>query len=186
MSVIIVGKQASGKNTLVNHLVESHGFRKVVTYTTRPKRPGEIDGVDYHFISEEEFIKLELNGDDNHGFFTEVEWFRVNTPSGPTYWYYGSRKGDLVDPCDVIILTPKGSLKYGRAKYTTVYLNVSEKQSMMRALERGDRPLEVARRALADAEDFKDIESCYFDVIVIGDYDLEKVARDIAQFIKDK
>ena len=36
--LIILGKTASGKNTIVNKLVKNYGFKQLVTYTTRPKR----------------------------------------------------------------------------------------------------------------------------------------------------
>ena len=43
----VCGKMCSGKDTVVKRLINK-GFKKVVTYTTRPKRRGETDGVDYH------------------------------------------------------------------------------------------------------------------------------------------
>ncbi len=49
----------AGKTSLVNALVESLADLKVsVSHTTRVKRPGEIDGVDYHFVSHEEFESM--------------------------------------------------------------------------------------------------------------------------------
>ena len=50
MLLVICGKMCSGKDTIVKRLINK-GFKKVVTYTTRPKRRGETDGVDYHYIS---------------------------------------------------------------------------------------------------------------------------------------
>lgn len=55
--IIICGKTNSGKSTLKNALLQ-HGFESIVTYTTRSPRPGEVNGVDYHFVSEEEFENL--------------------------------------------------------------------------------------------------------------------------------
>lgn len=49
----------AGKTSLVNALVESLQDLKVsVSHTTRAKRPGEIEGVDYHFVSHEEFLGM--------------------------------------------------------------------------------------------------------------------------------
>ena len=53
--VILTGKTCSGKNLVRDKLVNEHGFKSLITYTTRPMRPGEIQDVTYHFISEEEF-----------------------------------------------------------------------------------------------------------------------------------
>ena len=62
--LMILGPSAVGKNTLINKLKTK--FPKVIyklpSYTTRPKRNGEIDGVDYSFITKEEFLKLKNEG----------------------------------------------------------------------------------------------------------------------------
>lgn len=49
----------AGKTSLVNALVENmKGLLVSVSHTTRKKRPGEIDGVDYHFVSHEDFLGM--------------------------------------------------------------------------------------------------------------------------------
>ena len=53
--ICVIGKAAVGKDTLVNELLKDNQYRKAISYTTRPKRAGEIDGKDYYFISLEEF-----------------------------------------------------------------------------------------------------------------------------------
>jgi guanylate kinase len=54
--LVLAGPAGSGKTTLCNRMVaEVPGFARVVTTTTRPPRPGETDGVDYHFLSSEQF-----------------------------------------------------------------------------------------------------------------------------------
>ena len=50
----IIGKNGAGKTYLANRLNQL-GFQRVVGYTTRPMREGEINGVDYFFITKEEF-----------------------------------------------------------------------------------------------------------------------------------
>lgn len=57
--VIISGPSGSGKTTLMNHIVETFpAFKRVITVTTRAPRPGEIDGVDYTFVSIDTFKKM--------------------------------------------------------------------------------------------------------------------------------
>ena len=62
--LVILGPSAVGKDTLINKLKTK--FPKVIyklhSYTTRPRRNGEIDGVDYSFITKEEFLKLKNEG----------------------------------------------------------------------------------------------------------------------------
>jgi len=56
--VTLTGPSATGKSTLERKLVQEHGFAKLTSVTTRPKRAGEVDGVDYHFISSEQMAAL--------------------------------------------------------------------------------------------------------------------------------
>ena len=64
--LVLCGKSAAGKNFLLNELI-NQGMKHVITYTTRPMRDGEKDGVDYHFISDWLFEKLK-----NDNFFAET------------------------------------------------------------------------------------------------------------------
>ena len=78
--VILAGPAGVGKSTLCERLVaEVPGFERVVTATTRPPRPNEVPGRDYHFYSEAEFdARLAAGG------FLEWAWvhrkFRYGTP----------------------------------------------------------------------------------------------------------
>lgn len=53
--VIISGPSGSGKTTIAAQLVKDHQFVRSISVTTRPTRPGEIDGIDYFFTSVEDF-----------------------------------------------------------------------------------------------------------------------------------
>lgn len=54
--LILAGPAGVGKSTLCDRLVaEVPGFERVITATTRPARPNEVNGRDYHFLSEREF-----------------------------------------------------------------------------------------------------------------------------------
>lgn len=56
MLIILVGPSGSGKSTIERILETEHGFARIVSHSTRPPRPQEIDGVDYYSVSEEEFL----------------------------------------------------------------------------------------------------------------------------------
>ena len=80
--IILVGASATGKSVVVKRMQELYGIEKVVTYTTRLMRMGEINGLDYHFISKEEFCsKIENN------FFLETAFYNNN--------YYGTAFEDI-------------------------------------------------------------------------------------------
>ena len=56
--IILIGPSASGKTATCLYLQDHYGIRKVVTHTTRAMRVGEVNGVDYHFVTKDEFQKL--------------------------------------------------------------------------------------------------------------------------------
>lgn len=70
--LILAGPAGVGKSTLCDRLVrEVPGFERVITATTRKPRPNEVNGVDYHFISDEEFDRRLAAGDF-------LEWARIH------------------------------------------------------------------------------------------------------------
>lgn len=79
--VVIVAPSGTGKSTLIKEL-----FKQIpelewsVSCTTRPIRPGETDGVDYNFLSREEFLERRDNGEF-------IEWAEVHSN------FYGTLKG---------------------------------------------------------------------------------------------
>jgi guanylate kinase len=131
--IVIVGGIASGKTTLAKALM-CNGFKKQVTYTTRPKRDGERYDIDYHFIDEYEF-KLRIRD----GFFAESIAYNI----GNRYWYYGSSKESYHSPDDtVIILDPRGVINLTEPAFT-VFLDLPEDILRYRAKERGNTEEEI-------------------------------------------
>lgn len=61
---IVSGPSGAGKNTVINHIRKIFPVvRKAVTFTTRKARPHEVDGVDYRFVSEEDFFSRVQSGE---------------------------------------------------------------------------------------------------------------------------
>ena len=54
--LVLNGPSGSGKST-ISHQLADNGIPKCITATTRPKREGEVNGIDYHFLTEEEFAE---------------------------------------------------------------------------------------------------------------------------------
>ena len=62
--VILSGPSGVGKDTLIEAWkAKNANVERVVTYTTRPKREGEVDGIDYHFVSTRDFLEMALAGE---------------------------------------------------------------------------------------------------------------------------
>ena len=63
LMIVISGPAGSGKGTVNAHLLGTGEFVYSVSATTRAPRPGEVDGVNYHFITREEFESRIASGD---------------------------------------------------------------------------------------------------------------------------
>lgn len=53
--LVLVGKSASGKTRVMNELTDGNSFKRWVSYTTRPRRQGEVEGYDYYFVPYDAF-----------------------------------------------------------------------------------------------------------------------------------
>jgi len=83
--VVLVGPAGVGKGSVVKKILEvSREYRLSVSATTRDKRPQEVDGVDYHFVSKEDFKGL-ISSDEL------LEWAQVHGRH-----YYGTPASELV------------------------------------------------------------------------------------------
>lgn len=91
--IILAGPGASGKDHM-RKLLESKGFKYAVSYTTRPPRPGEVDGKDYFFLSQEQCQSMK----DNDEFYEAIDF---------NSWTYGTSNKQFYED-DVFIMTPSG------------------------------------------------------------------------------
>lgn len=185
--IILLGKSASGKDTVVNNLIHNYyGYEKIITWTTRPMRPGEKQDVTYHFTDDEDFEeKIE------EGFF--AEWKKYNSVFGT--WYYGTAVQDITNNSNnkIIILTPSGyeDIKeyINDEEILSVYLDSSLRTLYKRLKFRGDNPKEIKRRLLHDIKDFKGIKNKVNVVIKNNTRDLDELTeliKDMHDIVKNK
>ena len=82
--IIVLGPSGVGKSTLINALVKKYpsAFGFSVSYTTRSPRPGEVDGVNYNFVTKDKFKQMILQDDF-------IEWAEVHTNM------YGTAKSQI-------------------------------------------------------------------------------------------
>lgn len=172
--VILVGKSASGKNVIQEELIKDGNYKRVVTYTTRPRRPNEQDGVAYHFISTGEYLKKKLEG-----FFVETTHYDTANMGRV---YYGTSNECFNDDNGVLIMNPDGlkAIKnIPNLKYTSFYIKCDKKTLKKRLKKRGDNPKEAKRRLKADKKDFKHIEDWCDYTIMNRDNTTPKNVADI-------
>lgn len=176
MLLVIIGESGSGKDTLAEKLMEEQGFKKVVKYTTRPKRLLEVDHVDYHFINGKQF-KMELL-DKNKLLHHEIynDWHYGFTLDGVDY------EGENF----LVILTPTEfeqlRKKVGEKNVKSIYLEVHERERLIRLAKRGDNIDELMRRIIADRDDFKAVRHSV--EIVIREDNFEEMYRKVKHVIK--
>jgi guanylate kinase len=147
MRIILVGKAASGKDYLRKFLEEKRGMKFAVSYTTRPARVGEVDGVDYNFISEETANHMI----ENNEFY---EYVRFNG------WLYGTAINQITDGIfNLFIMTPSGISKLkkeDRDSSIIIYLDIPKDIRINRLSSRNMPGDTLTRRLEADELDFKD------------------------------
>lgn len=148
--VAIVGKAGSGKDYLLNYMCENFPqYHKIISATTRPKREGEQEGVNYYYLSNEDFATQVLNDQ-----FLEATVFRD--------WCYGTQLSAL-DPTKINIgvFNPAGveTLEQdSRINLYVIQVEVSDKTRLIRQLSREENPdvEEIVRRYTTDKMDFLD------------------------------
>jgi guanylate kinase len=78
---VIAAPSGGGKTSLVKALLEREpGMRLSVSYTTRPPRPSEQDGVDYHFVDEARFTALKDAGEFLEHAYVHGNWYATSAP----------------------------------------------------------------------------------------------------------
>ncbi len=156
---VIMGKSATGKDSLYQAMVERHPeLQEIVTYTTRPIRAGETYGKEYFFVSKEEMYEMREQG-------KIIECRRYETVHGP--WFYFTANDGQIDLSTeknyILISTLEGYEKlqgfYGIENIVPVYIEVDDMERLERAVKREKSQKspcaqELCRRFLADEEDF--------------------------------
>ena len=168
--IILVGKTCSGKNAILEELLKDEKYKRVVTYTTRPPREGEIDGITYHFISSYDFLVKQF-----HGFFAETTSYDVALGDR---WHYGTSKECFNDDNGVLIMNPDGLKAIKNIpglNYTSFYI-MCDKKTLKK---RGDNPKEAKRRLKADKKDFEGMEGLCDYTIMNGDNTTPETVADV-------
>lgn len=160
MIITIVGKSSAGKDTILKELLTDAEVaslaKPLVTYTTRPMRPGEKEGVEYHFVSQKEYQCLLHSG--------EITEHRSYDTAYGVWNYFTILPKDYKENHYILVASPEQVKHYisaiGKENILPVYIDVDNETRLRRMISReskGNRKFdEVCRRFLADEMDFSE------------------------------
>ena len=175
---VVTGPSGAGKGTLIRQLVERIPVLEVaVSATTRPQRPGEVDGAEYWFLSEDEFVRRVQAGD----FLEHIEYV-----SGRRYGTLRSEMDRIEEDGRVCVLELEldGALVVQREVEASVTIFIAadvpelERRLRERATESTgeiDERIELARRQLEQAHLFR---------YMVRNDDLERATSVLAAIVE--
>ena len=158
--LILAGPAGSGKSTLCDRLVDQNiGFSRVVTTTTRAPREGEINGIDYHFFSHEDF-DTRIQKEE----FLEWAWVHGHKK-------YGTLKSSVLDPLkngqDLVMSVDVQGVESFRKfasqselikkAFVTIFIVIDHERLLNRMRLRGkDDEVEIANRMKTAEKELKE------------------------------
>lgn len=151
--VALVGKSGSGKDRILRELCANSDYHEIISNTTRPIRENEVDGVNYHYLTDEEFLRKKDNGE-----MLETAVFRG--------WHYGTSYDNLNEnKANIGVYNPTGYMSLLDNDNVEVYgimVNCSNKERVIRQLNREEHPDvdEIIRRYSTDKADFEYMWEC--------------------------
>lgn len=176
--LVISGPSGVGKSSVVREVLRRTGARFSVSVTTRPRRPGERDGIDYRFVDAEEFDRMMRDGELLE--WAEYGGHRYGTPKAAVLAHLD--EGDSV----VLDIENRGArqVKEAYPDAVLVFLAPPSMAELERRLRsRGDtdeeavaRRLGVAARQIAEAPRL-------FDHVVVND-DLETTIARVVSILE--
>ncbi len=177
--VVLAATSGTGKTTLARRLVQrSPRYVFSVSATTRPPRPGERDGVDYHFLSEPEFMRRVEEG-------AFVEWARVHDR------LYGTPRKELEAAAArgehvVLDIDVQGArqIRDSVPDACLIFVLPPSVDTLMARLEgRGtEAPEDVARRLRSARAELQAVPD--FDYVVVND-DLDDCLAEIRAIVEE-
>lgn len=182
--IVLLGASATGKDTVVKHISEKYSIPIAVSYTTRPMRSNETQGVEYYFVSDDEMHEKFKNGE----VIEHTSYYIQSEDVSYTYANVISEfeKGDYI----LTILNPHGLYQFKQSLYkdnlVSIMLNCDDRVRLIRSLDRDENVnvYEVLDRFRRDELDFVERRP-KTDYEIDTNKPLEKVFNDIDKIIEE-
>ena len=176
MIICISGKSGVGKDTIIDLITSMSSFRKYPACTTRLPREGEVDGIDYRFLDDSQFIRME----EEDLFLDHLEL------SGR---HYGLPKDGLDTEEDFIVNLNVESgllLKEFQPKAILVFLRLPSRQEQFKRLvHRGMSDADITKR-LSDEHEPNRVAYINYDLVLINNTNQQmQTVQHILHFIKE-
>lgn len=154
----IIGEAGTGKDTIMKGVLKKNpNLHEIISCTTRPPREKEKNGINYHFLTNEEFTNKILNNE-----MLEATVFND--------WCYGTSYDSLdANKVNIGVFNPAGIealMEHKNILIVCYYVRAADKQRLLRQLNREKNPdvKEIIRRFSADNLDFLELQFHYNEI----------------------
>ena len=177
--IALIGEAGSGKDRIMSEVLASRPalFNEIISCTTRPMREGEAEGINYYYLTEEEFIDRLLDG----------QMLEATNFNG---WYYGTSYEALrSDVPNIGVFNPAGIyalLEREDIELTVFRIITLSKTRLLRQLNREENPNtnEIVRRFMTDTEDFSELNFDYIKIANENELDLQNAVNQILNSVE--
>lgn len=182
--LILTGHSGAGKDTVSAAIRKSSDIKAITPHTTRSMRTGEVDGDPYYFISNDDFVQMEVSGKfiEHASYITQFNGVEQIARYGTAFTSIPPKAPSVITIGVLAAIELKKKL--GSRAYL-VYLHVSDDVRESRAISRGSfDPVEWANRLAQDTARFSDGLPEGIDLCVDNMQPLEDTVKTILDTLK--
>ncbi|ELQ76119.1 Guanylate kinase [Trachipleistophora hominis] len=168
--VVVTGTSGCGKSTLIRRILNHENVSLSVSHTTREKRAGENNHIDYHFITKDEFMKMDRSNE-----FYETTFYDNH--------YYGTAKSELNKNEYVIIDCDRiGAAKFNEFNNVKIFFYNTKDVLYERLMKRYNNKEKAERRLQSYEIDMKTYREGNYKHSIFTD-DLERNVKELETII---